>query len=219
MERIVIKTKDLKKYPISRKEFNQAIGNRKWIKGTSDEEKERLTAIINTIPKDKLKVATKRTLTDEWKANIKNGLKFGNTFKTKISNTELELLGYSREEFEEIVKKSAEFTLDENLLQEELIDITNYGGLMSGIKNDIFKSYAIKYRMHGDCIRDFAFERKNGSKNRKGQFINVIFKASDNWETPVILKSTNFLDEIYENIFVEIAKELLNEKLTALEAC
>lgn len=217
MERIVIKTKDLKKYPISRKEFNQAIGNRNWIKGTSDEEKERLTAIINTIPKDKLKVATKRTLTDEWKANIKNGLKFGtNTFKTKISNAELEMLGYTREEFEEIVKNSVNFTLDEKTIASELIDITNYGGLMSGIKNDIFKSYEIKYRMHGDCIRDFSFERKNGGKNKKGQFINVIFKASDNWETPVILKSTNFLDEIYENIFIEIAKELLNEKLTAL---
>ena len=217
MERIVIGKKDLKHYPISRDEFNFAVGNRKWTKKYTEEDKQRITAIVNSIPKDKLKTKTARVLTIEERNKIKDGLRFRGSFA--ITKEELEELGYTREEFNEVIKKSLEFTLDEKLVQYELIDIiNNHGGLMSGIKNDIFKAYTVKYTMHGDCIRDFAFEKKNSNNlNRKGQFINVIFKASNNWEIPVVLKSANFFDSEYENIFVEIATELLKEKMERLE--
>ena len=216
MERTVILKKDLKHYPISRDEFNFAIGNRKWIKKYTEEDKQRITAIVNSIPKEKLKTKTAKVLTIEERNKIKDGIRLKGSFA--ITKEELEELGYTREEFNEVIKKSLEFTLDEKLVQYELIDIiNNHGGLMGGIKNDIFKAYTIKYTLHGDCIRDFAFEKKNSNNNRKGQFINVIFRASDNWEIPLVLKSTNFIDSEYENIFVEIATELLKEKMERLE--
>ena len=215
MERIVISKKDLNQYPISLDEFNFAIGNRKWTKKYTEEDKQRITAIVNSIPKDKLKTKTAKVLTIETRNKIKNGIRLRGSFA--ITKAELEELGYTREEFNEVVKNSLQFTLDEKLVQYEIIDtINNRGGQMSGIKNDIFNTYTIKYTMHGDCcVRDFAFEKKNS--NRKGQFINVIFRASDNWEKPIILKSSNFFDSEYENIFVEIATELLKEKMERLE--
>lgn len=217
MERIVIGKKYLKHYPISRDEFNFAVGNRKWTKKYTEEDKQRIIAIVNSIPKDKLKTKTARVLTTEERNKIKDGLHFRGSFA--ITKEELEELGYTREEFNEVIKKSLQFTLDEKLIQHEIIDIiNNHGGQMSGIKNDIFNAYTIKYTMHGDCcVRDFAFEKKNSNNNRKGQFINVIFRASDNWEKPIILKSSNFFDSEYENIFVEIATELLKEKMERLE--
>lgn len=216
MERTVILKKDLKHYPISRDEFNFAIGNRKWIKRYTEEDKQRITAIVNSIPKDKLKTKTARVLTIEERNKIKTGIRFKGSFA--ITKEELNELGYTREEFNEVVKKSLKFTLDEKIVQCEIIDIiNNHGGQMSGIKNDICKAYTVKYTLHGDCIRDFAFEKKNSNKNKKGQFINVIFKESNNWEIPLVLKSSNFFDSEYENIFIEIATELLKEKLERLE--
>lgn len=217
MERTVILTKDLKHYPISRDEFNFAIGNRKWTKKYTEEDKQRIIAIVNSIPKDKLKTKTAKVLTIEERNKIKTGIRLKGSFA--ITKKELEELGYTREEFNEVVKKSLQFTLDEKLVQYEIIDtINNHGGQMSGIKNDIFNTYTIKYTMHGDCcVRDFAFEKKNSNSNRNSQFINVIFRASDNWEKPIILKSSNFFDSEYENIFVEIATELLKEKMERLE--
>lgn len=220
--------KVLEEYNLSRKEFNYGIGYWTFPARMPQAEKDRITANVNSIPKNLLYERKRRVRTEieimKSKATRESGKLIGkeNALTYKITDKELDELGYSREEFNEVIRKNIEPNApDEKIYVPESIDINTHGGydMGNGIHNDIFRKYEIKYCSMGECqLKMFSFKRKNQLDKRGRQDVDIIFKASNGYAEPIVLKSKYFFDEEYLKDFVEIAKELLKDRQIGPEA-
>lgn len=216
---ITTSDKVLEEYNLSRKEFNYGIGYWTFPARMPQAEKDRITANVNSIPKNLLYERKRRVRTEieimKSKATRESGKLIGkeNALTYKITDKELDELGYSREEFNEVIRKNIEPNApDEKIYVPESIDINTHGGydMGKGIQNDIFRKYNIKYSNVADC-KTFSFNCKNRSKHfPTRQDLDIIFRASKDYKDPIVLKSKHFIDAEYLQDFIDIANELLN---------